>query len=236
VFAIALLVLIVFGVFAFSKIKDSSIKSLYKLNLIILFSNIFVFTFLFTVELKGWYLYGLAVNFAILIVLSLYALEVSRVLKIMFVALYIVVNSLPFVSLQRNANSQSDPALLTNQLSAIDLIYKDHETKKEPFSVYIFTPSIYDYHYQYLFWRQAVRLKKDLPSDFAYAPNVPPYVKNKEIYANTAKIENTIYLIIENAPANEFFTQEIWIGNFKGYKIIWSQNINNALTVQKLKK
>lgn len=43
-----------------------------------------------------------------------------------------------------------DPSLLVNEIKAIDWAYAQTENKS--YSVYVWIPSIFDYHYQYLFW------------------------------------------------------------------------------------
>lgn len=43
-----------------------------------------------------------------------------------------------------------DPSLLANEIKAIDWIYSHAENRS--YAVYVWVPSVFDYHYQYLFW------------------------------------------------------------------------------------
>ncbi|MEX2028216.1 MAG: hypothetical protein WD988_01840 [Candidatus Curtissbacteria bacterium] len=229
-FAIALLALTVFGIYRFQKTNvDKNLSILFKINLFIIVLSFLVNTFLITVEIKNWYLFGMIVNFSILIVFALLGLR-SKLTTFIFLILFLVVNLVPFASNDKIVNAKNDPAQLSNQLAALDHIYTDGE---RPFSVYVYTPSVYDHNYQYLFWWWGTIREKGLPSDFAYLPQQPDYVRNKSKYAPLTKQAKTIYLIIENARQNEFYTDIAWQNNFSDYKIVWEKNINGAIRLQK---
>ena len=227
---ILLLATIVIYLF-FKKVKDKNLRILAQINLYAIIITLLIFTLFITVEVKNWYLYGTTVIFAFLITFALHAFKKYKLFLLIFLLIFIVANIYPFFKKERTIKASSDPAQLANQLEAINLIYED--AKDTNFSVYVFTPSIYDLHYQYLFWWQGIRLKKGLPADFSYLPNQPAYVRNKEKYATVARQSDTIYLIIENAPSNEFYTQNLWLASFDKYKQISSKNINNAIRVEK---
>ena len=218
-----------FGLYSFfQKTKAPNLKVFLHLNLLTLVITFVIFTLVVTVEVKQWYLYGVPVVFANLATLALYKRKIWQV--VIFLSVFVVANVFPLVSVALRRASANDPANLRNQLSAIDAIYSD---AADPFSVYVFTPSIYDHNYQYLFWWQGVKLKRGLPQDFAYLPNQPDYVRNKNFYTPIAQKSNTVYLIIENATENQFYTKENWLANFADHQVIWEKDINNALTVQK---
>ncbi len=228
--AVILVAVTLFGIYRFIKNnKDKNLSIIFKINLYIFVVTFLVNTFLINVEIKNWYLYGLTVNAAFLIVFALIGLR-SKIITFVFIVIFLMSNLLPFAKNERIQKATGDPATLSNQLKAIDLIYSD---AKSPFSVYTYTPSIYDLNYQYLFWWQGVVHKKGLPSDFAYLPAKPDYVRNKSKYSKNSKVESTIYLIIENAPENEFYTSASWQANFADHKIVWEKNVKGAIKVQK---
>lgn len=91
-----------------------------------------------------------------------------------------------------------------------------------PFAVYHYVPDIYDFTYQYLFLSQA-RQGKRLPTEFAYQPNVTPYVVEKAelLQAFTASLDTRapalIFYIVEK-PDNQEFLQQWW--NVQHYQTI----------------
>ena len=231
-FATLFLILIVFGIYKFLKnTKDKNLLALFKISALGFVLTYLIFTLVITVEIKNWYLYGVTILFALLIVFAIYGLRNYRKIVSLFIIIYLVLNTLPFLRNEKKLKSKTDPATLSNQLAAIDSIYND--AKDLSFSVYTFTPSIYDLNYQYLFWWRAVKSKRGLPQDFTYLPDQPSYVRNKNVYATETKTTNTVYLIIENAPENEFYTSKNWLINFKDYQIVWQKDINGAIKLEK---
>lgn len=236
--AAALVTFLVIGLYQFLKNNHASyLTTLFKINILSLVVAILILTFLFTVEIKNWYLYGLPVILAFLLTLAAIGFGRVRPILPVFLAIYLTFNIGPFLKDERTVAARTDPANLTNQLAALSAIYSDaQKTPQRAFSVYVFTPSIYDHHYQYLFWWQGIRLAKGLPQDFAYLPNQPAYVRNKNFYAPNAEITDTLYLIIENASENEFYTRKNWLENFENYQVVWQKDINKALVLEKRTK
>lgn len=231
IIALLILLLIGFGLYHFIKTdRDKNLHILLKINVVSLLIIFIVFSVFITVEIKTWYLYGTFIFVAFLIVYALVGIR-NKAAAVVFVVLFLGLNIFPYAKDERTANAKNDPAQLSNQLAAIEYIYDDSQGK--PFSVYVYTPPIYDFSYQYLFWWQGVRFKKGLPVDFAYLPNQPRYVRNKELYSN-GKIASTIYLILENSEQNEFYTKDSWLKNFDSYKLTKEIDINGAITVRKL--
>lgn len=236
--AIALAVFLIFGLYQFLKNnRTNSLLTLFKINIISILVAIFILTFLVTVEIKNWYLYGLPVILAFLLTLATIGFGRIRPILPLFLVIFLIANIWSFFKDERITAARADPANLANQLEAITTIYNDtSQAPGEAFSVYVFTPSIYDYHYQYLFWWQGIREKRGLPADFAYLPSQPDYVRNKNFYARSAEISDTVYLIIENASENEFYTRKNWLKNFDNYQLVWEKDINKAITLQKRAK
>lgn len=223
------------GIYFFTKkVHDKNLKILLYLSLLSILIYLAIFTVIFTPEVKEWYLYGIPPVLAIVTTLVLYLLQKYKWLVATLVVIFIFFNISPFLFQSRRVVAARDPATLRNQLAAISLIYDDSSDGK--FSVYVFTPTIYDLNYQYLFWWQGIKLKKGLPQDFAYLPNQPEYVRNKNFYITSTSTSNTVYLIIENAPENEFYTRQNWLKNFSDYQIVWEKDINGAITIQKRTK
>lgn len=229
-----LLVIVAFGIYRFFKNhrKNTDLAHLLKINLLIVIVSFLVMTFIFTVEIKNWYLYGLTIPFAFLIIFALAIFKRKTVFAILII--YLLANLLPFFQNKRAQNAKSDPATLSNQMAAINYIYGDK--RSGDFAVYIFTPSIYDHHWQYLFWWQGAKIGKGLPADFAYLPDQPDYVRNKNIYAPNPQKSNLVYLVIENSVENEFYTKSQWLKNFQDFKLISQKDIKGAITVQKRQK
>ena len=50
---------------------------------------------------------------------------------------------------------EGGPTTYKNEIAAIDWIYQD--AKGEPFGIFVYTPPVYDYAYQYLFWWRGTR-------------------------------------------------------------------------------
>lgn len=234
VWALLLIVIASFGVYRLEKTDEKLKKTLLHINLIFLTLTFLVCTFLITVEIKGWYMYGIAIPAAMVLTLSFYQFRNQKHKILTLLGLYLIFNLLPFFKNERTQMASRDPVQLTNQLKALDLIYSDHQG--EPFSVYVFTPSIYDYNYQYLFWWYLEKKNEPMPSDFAYLPDVPDYTRNKNFYTKNPTLENQVYLIVENAKENEFYTKSDWLKNFADYEIAWSRDINSAITVEKRQK
>lgn len=231
---ILLLIIITVGIFYYLKSEKSrNLLVLFKINFISLIVTLLVFTVLVTVEIKNWYLYGLTIPLAFIIVFALLGFKKYKVVTFLFLVIYLVANINPFFSIDRLEKASSDPAQLSNQLTVVREIYADASGKQ--FSVYVYTPVIYDYPYQYIFWWQGVKLGKGLPVDFSYLPNQPSYVRNKHLYAkDTQERTPTVYLIIEKAQENEFYSSRSWLENFKDYKTIWQKDIDGAITLKKL--
>src|SRR3990167_5062831 len=235
IFALTFLIFILIGLYRFKKSNKSvNLNILFKINLLCLLLAFIIFTFLITVEIKTWYINGLTVIFAFLITFAVYSFRKFKLAILLLIIIYFFANISPFFDSKKVNLSKRDPASLTNQLRAMDIIYL--ESLKTSYSIYVFTPSIYDYNWQYLLWWKGVKLKKGLPLEFAYLPNKPDYVRNKQVYASTTSTADTIYLIIENAKENEFYTKENWLNNFDGFEIVWQKDINSAITVQKRAK
>lgn len=119
-----------------------------------------------------------------------------------------------------------DPSLYKNEIAAIDYVYKYADGKN--FKVYTYLPSVYDYPYQYLIWWHGLKTFGYLPIDYAYAPNKPKYISNKESFSETPdplrkrEDSNLVFLIKE---PNYNYTRFGWEGDFINLKTIKKEMI-----------
>ncbi|OGD89361.1 hypothetical protein A3D04_03930 [Candidatus Curtissbacteria bacterium RIFCSPHIGHO2_02_FULL_40_16b] len=229
-----LIILIIFGAVKINTSRfKNELKILFNINLTALILSFLIFTFPITVEIKTWYLYGLPIVFAFQITLAIVAIRKFHKLIPIFIIVFLLVNLKPL--LFRNSEAlKSDPALLSNQIEAIKFIESDSEGID--YTVYVYTPTIYDYSYQYLFWWQGKVKKIRFPQEFAYLPGQPSYVRNKNFYTVDPEETDIVYLIIEENQENEFYTKENWLKNFESYQLAWENNINGAIKIQKREK
>ncbi|KUK84198.1 MAG: hypothetical protein XD98_0112 [Microgenomates bacterium 39_6] len=107
-------------------------------------------------------------------------------------------------------------AFLPIKIEAINAIREAAEGK--PFSSYHYVSDIYDFSYQYLYLTDAIKGKR-LPVEFAYEPNVAPYITQKsdllqmiiDQNPNVASDEEPelIFYIVEE-PQNSEFLEQWW--------------------------
>lgn len=121
-----------------------------------------------------------------------------------------------------------DPSLFKNEIAAIDFVYKYADGKN--FKVYTYLPSVYDYPYQYLFWWYGLKTFGYLPIDYAYAPNKPKYISNKESFSETPDFlkkredSNLVFLIKE---PNHNYTRFGWEGAFVNLEKVEKQMVGS---------
>ena len=227
-FAVLLIFLIIYGLIKFYKQFNPDFLVLFKINFYCVLLFFLIFTII-NVELKGWYLYGLAIPFSFLWAASL--TKVSRKLKLIFLIIFLILNINNIYNSKKLVAFRKDPSNYNNIEKAVNYTYNNAEGKD--FSVYVYTPPIYDHQYQYMFWWQGIVLKKGFPQEVTYLPEKPQYIINKEVYQKSTTKGNLIYLIIENALENQFYAKSDWINSFNDYKIIQTKNINEAILVEK---
>lgn len=234
-FTFALIVFVAIGLYRFHKTKkDKNLKVLFWICVLTFVLTYAIYTVAITVEIKNWYLHSYTVIFALFLTFALISFKKYKLLLPIFLIVFIFVNVYPLLNVQSKRSAISDPANLKNQLNAVESIYQDSKSQK--FSVYVFTPSIYDYNYQYLFWWYGQKRNYGLPQEFSYLPNQPKYVYGKDEYQNTPGKSDLIYLIVEQSQQNPFYKKEEWFKKFEGYNTVWQHEINGAITVQKRQK
>ncbi len=120
--------------------------------------------------------------------------------------------------------SNPDPSLYKNELAAIDFIYNQAVGKN--FKVYTYLPSVIDYPYQYLFWWRGLNKYGYVPEDYAYSPNKPQYISQKQLLPKGVNPPSSglIYLLKEPDRNN---LRHLWENEFKKYELISSQKIDS---------
>ena len=202
------------------RLKQSKFKSqLINLNLFSLVVPLLGFMFLFPPELKGWYLYGFSVSYFILASLVLYRFP-------LLVLLPVVLFALRFAT----PVSFTSAATLKSQKAALDAIYT--ESQGQPFKLYVYTPPIYDYQYQYLTWWYGRKTYGYLPTEYSYLPGETSYHPQKDQFTQPIKAgePKQIFLLIEPEAATDRLTG--WLGHFARYPLMNEQIIPGPITLQ----
>jgi len=114
---------------------------------------------------------------------------------------------------------RNDPSLFRNELSAIDFVYKQANGKN--FKVYTYLPSVIDYPYQYLFWWRGLNKYGYLPQDYAYEPNKPAYIAQKEKLDIGTHPESSGLIFLIKEPDRGL--RHLWENTFKKYSLLTSQ-------------
>lgn len=133
-----------------------------------------VLWFTFT-HFNSWYLLGIMPLAVVLFA------KLSRQAPKILVGVWIVLLLIsPFISITRiyldRSKFSADRSFLPVKLKTIAKIYEIAGDR--PFASYQYAPHIYDFDWQYLyFWYAANGMR--LPSEFAYEPNVAPYIVEK---------------------------------------------------------
>lgn len=160
--------------------------------------------------------------------LILLANSLGRLGKLGVVGVSLVIMIYSVVNLQTsylgnlvNLNKHTNPSILRNELLAIDYVYQKAQGKD--FKVYVYMPSIIDYPYQYLFWWYGLNKYGYLPADYAYLPNVPEYISNKNSFSNLKVLEKPYQLFLIKEP------------DTRDERHLWENSFNNLPTNSKVK-
>lgn len=169
--------------------------------------GMFIVLVLYREEAKAWYVTGLPVLYALLMSLVFDRIMnvsiQSKYLSLLLLCIFFVVSVKPLSSIEQYRQKKliPDPSIFANEEQVIDYIY--HDANGKGFTVYTYTPGVYDYPYQYLFWWYAVKHYGYMPQTLAYLPNIPPeYVPNKSMYESRSprRMSEIMYLIVEREP------------------------------------
>lgn len=194
-----------------------------------------MYVFLFPAELKGWYLYGFVTIYLVCTALGLewffrrhrHAAGVVLIILVMLTGSVRRVTSLrrPSVAKAETVAAQSEVVLW---------VYEDALKGNEPFSVYTYTPPIYDYNYQYILWWQGTRVFYVLPAEYSYLPGESSYVPLKDRFNSnqwSPQEAKTYYLILE--PESLQDRLDGWKGHFSQTELVSTKQFPSGVTVEK---
>ena len=128
-------------------------------------------------------------------------------------------------------NPNKDPAGFKNEILSIDYVYEKAGGKN--FKVYVYLPSVIDYPYQYLFWWRGLKKYGYLPEDYAYAPDKPPYISQKEkLDTGSHPSSSGLVFLIKQPDQNGI--RHLWENTFKGMPLVSSEKIGpNEIEIRK---
>lgn len=151
-----------------------------------------------------WYAYGL---FPLAVIVIAQVIKNSpKIIKIGFLALMALTPLWGLKNYYQKGLSNYDQGRVfyKNKLKAVRHIYD--QAGESSFEVYTYTPEIYDYAWQYLFFWQGLK-GNHLPAEFSYKPGEISYVKEKPellgLFKQKEELVKKTFLII-NLPENKF--------------------------------
>jgi|SRR3989344_6904727 len=113
-------------------------------------------------------------------------------------------------------------SILKAELSAVDFTYE--YAKGKNFKVYSYLPSVIDYPYQYLYWWRGLKKYGYLPEDYAYLPNKPEYIKQKEKLNTGSKPESSGLIFLIKEP-DQIGQRHLWENSFKNLELVTSKKL-----------
>ena len=211
---ILLLIVLVPAIYYFRKEKDQNLRKF--ISFLFLLFPIHFLVFLFFRN-AVWVYYLIALNITYILLFS-YSVACSfkknnNFLKIFYVLflIFILIRALPMLInvFTYDYSDYGGTAKIKGKTDAIDFIYKDAKGKK--FSLFIFSPPIYTYPYDYILWWHA-------KEKFGYMPD-------------SVKSE-TFYLLIEKD--NDQVWYKGWLETvIKNGSVVWEKKLSSGFIVQK---
>ena len=142
------------------------------------------------------------------------------VLLVALLFVYSVNNIADYIQASQAVNKGN--SILSSELAAIDYVYQKAEGKN--FKVYTYLPSVYDYPYQYLFWWHGLSKYGYLPEDYAYSPDKPPYINQKEKFDNGNHPESSGLVFLIKEP-DQNGIRHLWENTFRDLPLISSERV-----------
>ncbi|MBI2600807.1 hypothetical protein HYW42_02540 [Candidatus Daviesbacteria bacterium] len=229
---IAQILIILFVPIIIKSIKLGELKK----NPVVLASVLYIFIpfvgyVLLPVTVNPWHLGGPMTASLILI-----AFVLSRVNQINFagkITSFLLGFTLLFFSFNNIANyfrerskPNMDPSLFANEMKAIDYAYKLADGKN--FKLYSYLPSVIDFPYQYLIWWHGRKSYGYLPSEYAYSPNIPRYISNKQFFSanqESLKQRDNSGLVFMVKEPDRIKMRRAWEDDFDPLKFISKEMI-----------
>ncbi len=174
------------------------------------------------VDVMRWYLNGMLVGSLFLIGWVIKEIgEIRGIGGISKIIIMIMVGGFALNNMKDYliAAGQYNPgnSIFKNEVTAIDYTYKQAQGKN--FKVYVYMPSVLDWPYQYLYWWYGLKKYGYLPEDYAYAPNKPEYVNQKQKLDTGAHPEDGGLIFLIKEPDRPDL-QDLWGNNFKGLELV----------------
>ncbi|MCL4418698.1 glycosyltransferase family 39 protein [Patescibacteria group bacterium] len=210
-----LILLILLTIYFLTKEQNINLKKFIAFLLFLIPIHFFVFYFL---KNTVWDYYLTALNFVYILLITyiLYSslckksYLISTLLSLFLILLTLLgINNAIKTSLY-DYSDYGGTAKVKGKIDAIDYIYKDASGK--PFGLFVFSPPIYTYPYDYLVWWYGQK-------NYHYLPN-----KDKK---------GIFYLLIEKDPSKSW-TYNGWLQTvIKSGKIAWAKILPSGFIVQK---
>ncbi len=189
--------------------------------------GLYVYFLLFPKLLKDYYLYMIPVMVVVVVGIIIEELWVSKRIKPVWLMVFVLVWIGVLWGREFDRGVYRNQAqYYSAQKQVVDELYERAEGK--PFKVYVYTPVVYDYPYQYLISWYGYNRYGYIPVDYSYLPNQPDYVYDKKRFDankdrktdyNLEKNYKT-YLVREPTSEHQFYGRTSWLDNFPGSESI----------------
>ncbi len=238
IFVLALVILLYISIRLFRHQQKHPATLIFNLSLSLLLISAFFFL-VYPYPLKDW----MTINFVIpyILIFSVCLAEIwqtKRVVLRLVAAATISFAILGGLSLYKakliekiNVRS-ADPGSLANQIEAIDWVYQ--QANGEAFKLYDYTPAVYDYNYQYLFWWYGTNKYGYQPSSITYQDNAPEYIRNNNFYwlkQKTLLNGYSTFLIIE-PDSKRPGVQSAWVDRYASLCLISNKVFPSMIQTQ----
>ncbi|QQG43550.1 MAG: glycosyltransferase family 39 protein [Candidatus Daviesbacteria bacterium] len=177
--------------------------------------------------LASWYLNEVLVVSIILVGFVFFVLQkissLGKIISVILVSVLLIfaiknmADYLKAFQVGDNGNS-----VLRNELAVVDYTYQKANGKN--FKVYVYMPSVIDYPYQYLYWWRGLKKYGFVPKDYAYLPNKPTYISQKE-KLNTGSNPPDSGLVFLIKEPDQIGQRHLWENSFKNLPLISTENI-----------
>ncbi|HSW98167.1 MAG TPA: hypothetical protein VLF89_10155, partial [Candidatus Saccharimonadales bacterium] len=175
----------------------------------VLYYSLFIF---FPRPAWAWYWIGIQVSYYFFVAYSLSQIARLHIFLKASVFLFLILWAVITINSYHTFPVYDDQGtgIFKNEMNVINYLYKD--AKGKPFSVFVYTPPVYDYAYQYLFWWAGTRM-------YNYVPG-----KSKD---------GLFYLIIEPDPERPLAPKGWKETVIKTGTVTWDKVFTGNITVEK---
>ncbi len=209
------------------------LKTRTKIDKLTLICLVIVFTTLLgliplKVDLMRWHLNAVLIASIFLIGFVIFFLQRFMFGKVVAWALFLMIfiysmqNMASYIQAKQRGDGNN--SILNTELLAIDYTYQ--KTNGKNFKAYIYMPSVIDYPYQYLYWWHGLKKYGYLPEDYAYLPNKPEYIKQKDKLNTGGKPESSGLVFLIKEP-DQIGQRHLWENSFKSLKLLEKTSIGS---------